>query len=95
MSPVIEFSECLFDSPKFRSQLQKNESTLDELESKLEKVLKLSNIMSDSGRMYVTNQSQFVAGLWELSSHFAAEDSTSDALAHLNKLINIMQVCVL
>ena len=31
-SPVIDYSQCLRDSPKFRQQLGLNESSLDELE---------------------------------------------------------------
>ena len=80
MRPVIEFSECLFDSPKFRSQLQKNETNLDDLETRLEKILKLSNAMNETGRQYITHQSQFVAGLWELSAYFASDlDEPSEA----------------
>ena len=66
MRPVIEFSECLFDSPKFRSQLSKNETNLDDLETKLEKILKLSNSMTEIGRQFINCQGQFVIGLWEL-----------------------------
>lgn len=75
---------------------------MDELEAKLERVLKLSNVMSESGRQYVTAQTQFVAGLWEISSYFANEtDITpggstgssehSATTAHLNKLIQSVQ----
>ena len=74
MRPVIEFSECLFDSPKFRSQLSKNEANLDEFEGKMEKLLKLSNSMYDAGRQFISMQSQFSAGLWEMSSYFATEN---------------------
>ncbi len=56
MKPVIKFSECLVDSPKFRSQLQQNESNLDELETRLEKMIKLCSSMTDGGRLYVTQQ---------------------------------------
>ena len=56
MKPVISFDECLADSPKFRSQLQQNENNLDELETRLEKVIKLCGLMTDGGRQYVTQQ---------------------------------------
>ena len=99
MRPVIEFTECLFDSPKFRTQLGKNEANLDDLEGKLERILKLGSTMNDSGRQYITHQSQFVAGLWELSSYFANEheilggdpNENSDSQNQLNKLIQVMQ----
>ena len=89
MRPVIEFSECLFDSPKFRSQLSKNEANLDEFEGKLEKLLKLNNTMYESGRQFISVQSQFAAGLWELSSYFAAENPSDEAQVSSNVKIRI------
>lgn len=100
MRPVIEFSECLFDSPKFRCQLAKNETNLDDLELKVERILKLANTMNETGRLYITHQSQFVAGLWELGSYFANDEvnqeqpisgSNQDTQNHLNKLIHVIQ----
>ena len=89
LRPVIEFSECLFDSPKFRSQLSKNEANLDEFEGKLEKLLKLNNTMYESGRQFISVQSQFAAGLWELSSYFAAENPSDEAQVSSNVKIRI------
>ena len=66
MEPVIKFSECLADSPKFRSQLQQNESNLDEMESRLEKMIKLCSAMTDGGRMYVTQQ---VGSFYAMHTH--------------------------
>lgn len=95
MKPVIEFSECLFDSPKFRSQLSKNENNLDELETRLEKVIKLCNILTDGGRTFVAQQTQFAASLWELSSYLASENSQNqddlDTMSHVNRLIQSFQ----
>ena len=56
MRPVISFSECLADSPRFRSELHQNEANLDDLESKLEKMIKLCSVMTDGGRAYVIQQ---------------------------------------
>ena len=56
MRPVISFSECLVDSPRFRSELHQNETNLDELEIRLEKMIKLCSAMTDGGRVYVTQQ---------------------------------------
>ena len=56
MRAVVSFSECLSDSPKFRSALQQNETNLDELELRLEKMIKLCSAMTEGGRMYVTQQ---------------------------------------
>ena len=49
--------------------------------------------MNETGRQFVTHQSQFVAGLWELSAYFASDlDEPSEAnQGHLNKLIQVVQ----
>jgi len=88
--PIIDYSECLRDSPTFRQQLNKNEVSLDELESKLEKVVKVSGLMVDSGKSYITQQAQVLASLWELSSYYASEQET-ETTADLNKLIHTLQ----
>jgi len=67
-----------------------NESSLDELESKMEKLLKSCNTMTDSGRVYVGNQASFLASLWELSSYFSSDQETPTT-SLLNKLIQTLQ----
>ena len=47
--------------------------------------------MIDGGKNYVTQQTQFLAGLWELSSYFAS-DQEANTTATLNKLIHALQV---
>jgi len=89
-APVIDYRECLRDSPKFRQQLAMNESSLEDLESLLERLLKTCGNMIDSGKAYITQQTQFLAGLWELSSYFAS-DQEATTTATLNKLIHALQ----
>jgi len=89
-APVIDYAECLRDSPKFRQQLHLNDVSLDDLESKLEKLLKVTNVMIEGGRTYVSQQAQFQAALWEMSSYFASDQET-DTTATLNKLIHSLQ----
>ncbi|KAJ8959983.1 hypothetical protein NQ318_009418 [Aromia moschata] len=84
----IELQECLRDSPKFRSLLEEEESSVDQLESKLEKILKVCGSMVDTGKTYVGQQSLFANSLWDLSTHFK-EDPT--VLSSLNKLIHSLQ----
>ena len=74
LKPIVAFSECVNDSPKFRHILGCNETNLDELEVRIEKVVKACNAMTAGGRQYVMLQSQFLASLWEMSSYFAACD---------------------
>jgi len=89
-SPVIDYSRCLRDSPKFRQQLGLNESSLDELEVRVDKMTKLCNSMVEAGKSYISQQGQFMAGLWEMSSYFAADQET-ETTATLNKLIHSLQ----
>ncbi|KAJ8974164.1 hypothetical protein NQ317_013121 [Molorchus minor] len=84
----IELQECLRDSPKFRSLLEEEEHSVDQLESKLEKILKVCGSMIDAGKTYVGQQSLFANSLWDLSIHFK-EDPT--VLSSLNKLIHSLQ----
>ena len=86
----IDYIECLKDSPSFRQQLNKNELSLDELERALEKIVKVSSVMVDSGRSYITQQAQVLASLWELSAYYASEQET-ETTADLNKLIHSLQ----
>ncbi|CAG9835661.1 unnamed protein product [Diabrotica balteata] len=84
----IELQECLRDSPKFRSLLEVEEASVDQLENKLEKILKICGSMVDSGKTYVGQQSLFANSLWDLSTHFK-EDPV--VLSSLNKLIHNLQ----
>ena len=99
MKPIIEFSECLIDSPQFRGQLQQNETHLEELEIKIEKVVKFCNAMTEGGKAYITQQTHFMASLWEMSTFFATteksenhdDDTFSSTTASLNRLIHAFQ----
>ncbi|KAJ1526936.1 hypothetical protein ONE63_008484 [Megalurothrips usitatus] len=97
MTPVIEFEECLRDSPKFRATLDEQEQNIEQLEQRLEKVLKTCGQMVDSGRNYVTQQSQFIHSLWDLSAHFRDDPEVASplnkfipALQEMNKFQNIL-----
>ncbi len=95
MSAFVAFAEVLSDSPRFRARLASAESALDELEQRLERVLKASAQAGEAGRAYVAQQAQFVASLWELSSHLASSSPpASDTVAHLNGLIHDYQEVV-
>ena len=90
--------------PRFRQQLGQNEESLEELESRLERLVKLCGAMVEGGRAWVTQQAQFQvaplgvlatsphpqAGLWEVSAYFASDQQT-EATGALNKMIHSMQ----
>jgi len=89
-TPIIDYGECLRDSPRFRQQLGRNEESLEELEAKLEKLLKLCSVMIEGGKSWVAQQAQFQAGLWEVSAYFASDQET-ETTASLNKMIHSLQ----
>ena len=92
MALVIPIDECFSDSPTFRRLLSQSEGNLEDLEARLDKTLKLSNGVGESGRAYVTQQTQFLASLWELSSYFGLEQgggNAGSALAHINRMIQV------
>ncbi|KAL9695419.1 hypothetical protein quinque_014704 [Culex quinquefasciatus] len=88
MTCKIDFSECLKDSPKFRLRLEQEESEIDHLEQKLEKIIKMCSLAVDSGKEYIRNQSAFATSLWDLQKHFQDDKSSTNALA---KLIHCLQ----
>ncbi len=56
IKPVLDINEGLRDSPKFRSALDEQLMTIDNLDSKLERLLKSSHSMIESGKSYVDSQ---------------------------------------
>lgn len=84
----IELHECLRDSPKFRYLLEKEEQSVDHLEQRLDKILKVCASMIDTGKTYVGQQSLFANSLWDLSTHFKEDP---EVLSSLNKLIHSLQ----
>lgn len=88
MKPLIEFEECLRDTPKFRSCIEEEEKNIDQLEQKLDKVLKNCSLTIDTGKAFVGQQNQFANSLWELSVYFSDDP---EIIAFLNKLIHALQ----
>ncbi|XP_028856248.1 arf-GAP with coiled-coil, ANK repeat and PH domain-containing protein 2-like isoform X5 [Denticeps clupeoides] len=73
MKIMLDFEECLKDSPRFRATIEEVEGDVCELESKLDKLVKLCIGMIDAGKAYNTANKQFVNGIREL-----AQQSTKD-----------------
>ncbi|CAB4069388.1 ACAP [Lepeophtheirus salmonis] len=93
MKPVIDFLEALSDSPRFRNQLQRQEANLEDLEGRTEKLLKICNGMTEAGKVYLGQQTQFLAALWEMSAYFSSEKGgeSPQVTTNLNKLIHTFQ----
>lgn len=88
MKPLIDFDECLRDSPKFREQLETEEASIDAFEQKLDKVLKACSIMIDTGKTYMSHRSSFTNALWDLTGSFSEDASM---MAMLNRMIHALQ----
>ncbi|KAH8312467.1 hypothetical protein KR044_010871 [Drosophila immigrans] len=88
MRATIDFEECLKDSPRFRQFVSKEETDIEHLEHRLEKIIKLCNVAVDSGKEYVKNQSAFAMSLWDLQQHFLDNKNAHNALG---KLIHCFQ----
>ncbi|XP_056894536.1 arf-GAP with coiled-coil, ANK repeat and PH domain-containing protein 2-like isoform X2 [Takifugu flavidus] len=73
MKITVDFEECLKDSPRFRATIEEVEGDVCELESKLDKLVKLCISMIDAGKAYNAANKQFVSGIREL-----AQQSTTD-----------------
>lgn len=85
MKAIIELEECLQDSPKFRSVLQQNEDDIDQLEQKLEKLIKLCNNMVESGKSFISSKNSFINGIWEIVVYFKDDLPIVSALSKLNQ----------
>ncbi|XP_075416935.1 arf-GAP with coiled-coil, ANK repeat and PH domain-containing protein 1 isoform X1 [Tenrec ecaudatus] len=66
MTVKLDFEECLKDSPRFRASIELVEAEVSELETRLEKLLKLGTCLLESGRHYVATGRAFILGICDL-----------------------------
>ncbi|XP_056116485.1 arf-GAP with coiled-coil, ANK repeat and PH domain-containing protein 2-like isoform X3 [Rhinichthys klamathensis goyatoka] len=92
MKITVDFEECLKDSPRFRATIEEVEGDVCELESKLDKLVKLCIGMIDAGKAYNTANKQFVNGIRELAQQSAKDDVIESSLTtfaeNLQEMIN-------
>ncbi|XP_062868619.1 arf-GAP with coiled-coil, ANK repeat and PH domain-containing protein 2-like [Trichomycterus rosablanca] len=74
MKITVDFEECLRDSPRFRATMEEVEGDVCELESKLDKLVKLCIGMIDAGKAYVSANKHFVNGIRELAQQSADDE---------------------
>lgn len=71
-----------------KATLEEQESQIELLEQRLDRVIKMCGVMVDTGKTYVAQQSLFANSLWDLSVCFRDEPETT---SKLNKLIHALQ----
>ena len=67
MKAIVELSECINDSPKFREVIARHEGDLEQLEVKLDKVIKACAAMTNGGRKYAELQVSTKDVMWCVS----------------------------
>uniref|UniRef100_K9J2P2 Arf-GAP with coiled-coil, ANK repeat and PH domain-containing protein n=1 Tax=Desmodus rotundus TaxID=9430 RepID=K9J2P2_DESRO len=75
MKMMVDFEECLKDSPRFRAALEEVEGDVAELELKLDKLVKLCIMMIDTGKAFCVANKQFMNGIRDLAQY-----SSNDAV---------------
>ncbi|XP_067898388.1 arf-GAP with coiled-coil, ANK repeat and PH domain-containing protein 2-like isoform X2 [Heterodontus francisci] len=80
MKLTVDFEECLKDSPRFRAAVEEVEGDFAELESKLEKVVKLCAGMIDAGKNFCNANKQFVNGIHELAHQSTKDEVIENSL---------------
>ncbi|XP_029026832.1 BAR_ACAPs and ArfGap_ACAP domain-containing protein isoform X2 [Betta splendens] len=67
MDSLLDFEECVKDSPEFRLNLDQFETEVSVLETQLDKVMKLCSKMVEAGQAYSAANQLFLSGLAGLS----------------------------
>uniref|UniRef100_A0A8C6UFV7 Arf-GAP with coiled-coil, ANK repeat and PH domain-containing protein n=1 Tax=Neogobius melanostomus TaxID=47308 RepID=A0A8C6UFV7_9GOBI len=92
MKIMVDFEECLKDSPRFRATIEEVEGDVCELESKLDKLVKLCIGMIDAGKAYNAANKQFVNGIRELAQQSTRDEVIESSLTKfaesLQEMIN-------
>ncbi|XP_068460252.1 arf-GAP with coiled-coil, ANK repeat and PH domain-containing protein 2 isoform X2 [Clinocottus analis] len=92
MKITVDFEECLKDSPRFRATIEEVEGDVCELESKLDKLVKLCIGMIDAGKAYNAANKQFVSGIRELALQSTKDEVIESSLTKfaesLQEMIN-------
>ncbi|XP_048460154.1 BAR_ACAPs and ArfGap_ACAP domain-containing protein isoform X2 [Rhincodon typus] len=90
MKLTVDFDECLNDSPRFRAGLEDVEGDFAELESKLDKVVKLCAGMIDAGKNFCNANKQFVNGIRELAHQSTKDEVIENSLVRFSESLQEM-----
>ncbi|KAK0136286.1 Arf-GAP with coiled-coil, ANK repeat and PH domain-containing protein 3 [Merluccius polli] len=85
MDTLLDFEECLQDSPVFRVTVDQFESDVAGLELQVNKVMKCCANMLEAGQVYSTANQLFVSSLAEFSGRHKKEDIIAKCLRQFNQ----------
>ncbi|XP_074536289.1 arf-GAP with coiled-coil, ANK repeat and PH domain-containing protein 2 isoform X2 [Halichoeres trimaculatus] len=85
MDSLLDFEECVKDSPEFRLKLELFEEDVSVLETHLEKVMKLCSKMVEAGQAYNTANQLFLSGLSDLSAYHKKDVVVTNCLNQFNQ----------
>ncbi|KAM7412487.1 hypothetical protein PAMA_020051 [Pampus argenteus] len=85
MDSLLDFEECIKDSPEFRLNLDQFEADVSLQETHLEKVMKLCGKMVEAGQAYTAANQLFLSGLAELSMFQKKDGVTANCLNQFNQ----------
>ncbi|KAM4039679.1 arf-GAP with coiled-coil, ANK repeat and PH domain-containing protein 1 isoform 1-T1 [Anomaloglossus baeobatrachus] len=88
MTIILDFQECLTDSPRTRAAMETVEYEVFDLESRLEKLVKLCAHTMDGGRQYCSANRQFVCALRDLSFHSQEDSMLEECLGKFSEGLN-------
>ncbi|XP_070826476.1 arf-GAP with coiled-coil, ANK repeat and PH domain-containing protein 2 [Chaetodon trifascialis] len=82
---MLDFEECVQDSPDFRLKLELHEADVSVLETQLDKVMKLCSKMVEAGQAYNAANQLFLTGLAELSMYHKKDSVVTNCLNQFNQ----------
>ncbi|XP_036413764.1 BAR_ACAPs and ArfGap_ACAP domain-containing protein [Colossoma macropomum] len=85
MDGFLRFEECVRDSPSFRQSLDQHESDVEELEGRIEKVVKLCSRMVEAGQAYAECNQLFLSALAEFTHYHNKHTVISNCLRQFNQ----------
>ncbi|XP_051023413.1 arf-GAP with coiled-coil, ANK repeat and PH domain-containing protein 1 isoform X1 [Acomys russatus] len=88
MTVKLDFEECLKDSPRFRASIELVEAEVSELETRLEKLLKLGSCLLESGRHYLAASRAFLVGICDLAHLGPPEPMMAECLEKFTVSLN-------
>nr|XP_046246038.1 BAR_ACAPs and ArfGap_ACAP domain-containing protein isoform X2 [Scatophagus argus] len=85
MDSLLDFEECVSDSPDFRLKLELFEADVSVVETQLDKVMKLCGKMVEAGQAYNAANQLFLTGLAELSMYREKDSIITNCLNQFNQ----------